>query len=415
LNISTFAELNLAEPILRAVLAENYTIPTPIQAKCIPPLLEKSDILGIAQTGTGKTAAFSLPLLHHIAIERPNLLPKKPLVLILAPTRELAVQIGDSVKAYGKFIPVRHAVVYGGVGQGPQVKALQAGIHILVATPGRLMDLMQQGFVDLSSVKTLVLDEADRMLDMGFINDIRRIAAKIPAQRHTLMFSATMPKEIAHLADSLLREPVRINVAPTSEPAERVEQRVVFIEKKNKLALLSEILADPAITRALVFARTKHGADRLSRQLERLGINADAIHGDKAQNARQRALNDFKSGAVRILVATDIAARGIDVDDISHVINYDLPQEPESYVHRIGRTARAGASGIALSFCDETERDQLRLIEMLIRREIPVVENHPYHSAEVAAGGSGAIPKGSSRSFRPGGGRRGRPSGRTTW
>ncbi len=375
----TFRDLRLSEPLLRAVLAEGYTTPTPIQVKAIPHVLEGRDVLGCAQTGTGKTAAFALPILHRLGQARPQDHRQIPTirVLILAPTRELAAQIGESFHTYGRNTPLRHTVIFGGVSQYHQARALRDGIDILVATPGRLLDLMRQGLVDLRHVEVLVLDEADRMLDMGFIRDIRKIVAKVPTQRQTLLFSATMPAEIRELANAILRRPVSVQVAAASIAADTVEQSVYFVEKTSKPAMLEYFLNNNAITRALVFTRTKHGADRVARHLSRAGICAEAIHGNKSQNARERAMRRFKSSAPPVLVATDIAARGLDIDEISHVINYDLPNEPETYVHRIGRTGRAGASGLAVSFCGSDERPYLRDIERLIRKPIPLGPNKP--------------------------------------
>ncbi|NLE61986.1 MAG: DEAD/DEAH box helicase [Planctomycetes bacterium] len=374
-----FEDLRLSEPILRAVVAEGYTIPTPIQVKAIPHVLEGRDVLGCAQTGTGKTAAFALPILQRLGQTQPRD-PRNTRtirVLVLAPTRELAAQIGDSFRVYGRNTPLRHTVIFGGVNQNPQARALREGIDILVATPGRLLDLMEQGLVDLQHVQVLVLDEADRMLDMGFIRDIRRIVAKVPTKRQTLLFSATMPAEIRELANEILRKPVSVQVAAASIAADTVMQSVYFVEKTGKPEMLKHFLNNNAITRALVFTRTKHGADRVARHLSRAGICAEAIHGNKSQNARTRAMARFKSSSPPVLVATDIAARGLDIDEISHVINYDLPNEPETYVHRIGRTGRAGASGLAVSFCGSEERPYLKDIERLIRRPIPVSPDKP--------------------------------------
>jgi ATP-dependent RNA helicase RhlE len=373
----TFSELGIAEPLCRALATENYTTPTPIQARAIPLLLQGRDLLGIAQTGTGKTAAFALPILQHLAKPQTTLAPKSVRALILAPTRELAVQIGDSFATYGRHTGLRHAVILGGVSQSTQVKALARGVDILVATPGRLLDLAQQRHVDLRHVSHLVLDEADRMLDMGFIRDVRKIVAMLPKQRQSLLFSATMPNDVETLAREMLRNPERIEVTPKVVTVEMIDQRVYFVETASKRKLLVDLLSDPAMTRVIVFTRTKHHANRVSDYLDMAGVKADAIHGNKSQNARQRALENFRSGHARVLVATDIAARGIDVDGVSHVINFELPNEPESYVHRIGRTARAGATGIAISFCDATERTFLRDIERLIRRPIPVVGDQP--------------------------------------
>jgi ATP-dependent RNA helicase RhlE len=380
----SFAQLDLVEPIQRALRAENYQTPTPIQAQAIPHLLAGRDLLGIAQTGTGKTAAFALPILQRLAAERVQPVRNSMRALILTPTRELAVQIHDSFRAYGRFLPLRAAVIYGGVGQKPQTDALARGPDIVVATPGRLLDLMQQGHVRLDRVAVFVLDEADRMLDMGFIHDVKRVIAKLPQARQSLLFSATMPSEVERLANGILKTPQRVEVTPQATTVERIEQRVLFVDSADKRALLAEMLKDPAIARALVFTRTKHGANRVAEQLDKIGVAADAIHGNKSQSARQRALDDFRRGKTRVLVATDIAARGIDIDGITHVINYELPNVPESYVHRIGRTARAGADGIALSFCDASERAFLKDIEKLTRQRLAVVENHRFHRAGAA-------------------------------
>jgi ATP-dependent RNA helicase RhlE len=371
-----FHELKLIDPLLRAVRAEGYDEPTPIQRQAIPHVLAEKDLIGCAQTGTGKTAAFALPILQRL------MLANKPRgvmrVLVLSPTRELATQIGESFAAYGRHTGLKQTVVFGGVGQQPQVQAVRRGVDILVATPGRLLDLMNQGIVKLNTIEIFVLDEADRMLDMGFIHDVRRIINTLPTKRQTLLFSATMPQDIQDLADQILIRPVRVEVAPQATTVEQVEQSVFFVNKQDKRALLAHLLGDKAIRRVLVFTRTKHGANKLVQQLERDFIQAEAIHGNKSQSARERALANFKSGKTRVLVATDIAARGLDVEDVTHVINYDLPNEPESYVHRIGRTARAGASGIAYSFCDTEERAYLRDIEKLIRLRVPVITEHPY-------------------------------------
>jgi ATP-dependent RNA helicase RhlE len=370
----TFRALGLNEPILRAVDGEGYTTPTPIQSQAIPHVLAARDLLGCAQTGTGKTAAFALPILHRLmpAGRSPQARGRAIRVLVLSPTRELASQIGESFRAYGRHTAIRETVVFGGVGQQPQTRALQQGVDILVATPGRLLDLMNQGFIDLGAVEIFVLDEADRMLDMGFMPDVRRIIAKLPSRRQTLMFSATMPAPIARLADSILRDPVRIHIAPVKATTKLIQQSVLFVPRHCKSRLLAEYLSTRPVTRALVFTRTKHGADRVALQLNRAGIPAEAIHGNKSQSSRQRTLAGFKSNRTQILVATDIAARGIDVEGISHVLNFDMPQEPEMYIHRIGRTGRAGASGVAVSLCDEEERDQLRAIEQLIGQALPI-------------------------------------------
>ncbi|MBI4799493.1 MAG: DEAD/DEAH box helicase [Desulfarculus sp.] len=376
--LTSFAELNLLPPLRRALDHLGYAVPTPIQAQAIPHLLAGRDLLGCAQTGTGKTAAFALPMLQRLAQDRRRPAPKAARALVLTPTRELAVQIADSFRAYGRHLPLTMAVVYGGVGHIPQVRACARGVDVLVATPGRLLDLMGQGLIRLDSLEVFVLDEADRMLDMGFLPDIKRVLSVLPARRQTLFFSATMPPAIAGLADGMLKDPVKVAVTPAATPVELIEQRVLFVSQADKRALLGEVLKDAGITRALIFTRTKHGADRVARQLDGLNVATGVIHGNKSQNARQQALDLFRSGRTRVLVATDIAARGIDVEGISHVINYDLPHEPESYVHRIGRTGRAGAEGVAISFCGSDERAQLRQIEKLIHQSVPVVEDHPF-------------------------------------
>ena len=375
----SFDDLDLIAPLRRAVAHENYTQPTPIQAQAIPYLLDGRDVLGVAQTGTGKTAAFALPILQHLA-RRPERAGRPPIrALVLSPTRELAAQIGESFASYGRFLHIRHMVIFGGVNQTPQVRALERGVDVLVATPGRLLDLLEQGFVDLGHVEFFVLDEADRMLDMGFIRDIRRVLKVLPQQRQNLLFSATMPQSIMDLAAAFLDRPERVEVTPPARTADRVEQSVMFVERTEKKDLLAHLLRQPDLGQALVFTRTKHGANRLVKQLERDGIGAAAIHGNKSQSARTRALDAFRSGDLNVLVATDLASRGLDVDGISHVYNYDLPNEPESYVHRIGRTARAGRSGVAVSFCDETEGEYLRDIEKLTGVEIPVDTDHAWH------------------------------------
>ena len=372
-----FSDLGLADPIQRALTAKNYTSPTPIQARAIPELLKGRDVLGIAQTGTGKTAAFALPILQQLSRGHEHRKPRSPRALILAPTRELAIQIGDEFRAYGKHLHLRHTVIFGGVGQAPQVKALGRGVDIVVATPGRLLDLMNQRQISLGAVEYLVLDEADRMLDMGFVRDVRKIIAAMPRARQSLLFSATMPNAVARLSGDILNHPVRIEVTPQATPIERIEQSVYHVNAPDKLALLSTILKDPACSRVIVFSRTKHRANRIAERLDKWGVAADAIHGNKSQGARQRALKRFRAGEARVLVATDIAARGIDVDGVSHIINFELPNEPESYVHRIGRTARAGAGGAAFSFCDPSERGYLRDIERLIRCRLTVVGEEP--------------------------------------
>ncbi len=378
----SFEKLNLIEPISRALKAEGYTAPTPIQEQAIPVLLERNDLLGCAQTGTGKTAAFAIPILQLLHQDELYVAqPRGIKALILTPTRELAIQIGDSFTAYGRFLKLSHTVIYGGVSQHTQTQALRAGVDILIATPGRLLDLMNQRFVKLDHLKILVLDEADRMLDMGFIHDVKRIVAKVPAKRQTLLFSATMPNEISNLANSILTNPKRIDVAPVSSTADTIQQLVYFVEKGNKRKLLHHLLEDASIKNVLVFTRTKHGANRVAKDLQKAHIGAEAIHGDKSQNQRQRALTNFKTGQIRVLVATDIAARGIDVDNLSHVINFELPNVPETYVHRIGRTGRAGANGISISFCDEEEKEYLQDIQQLIGKNIPAVKEHPYAAA----------------------------------
>lgn len=373
----SFKNLRLIEPILKALDEEGYETPTQIQQKSIIPILEHKDILGCAQTGTGKTAAFTIPILQLLQEQREasNSRTKNIDVLILTPTRELAIQIGESIAAYGRHLRLKHLVIFGGVSQHAQVNSIRNGIDILVATPGRLLDLMQQGFISLSNIKFFVLDEADRMLDMGFIHDVKKIIAKLPVKRQSLFFSATMPPEISQLADMLLKNPVKVEVTPISSTAEMIQQAVYFIEKNDKQGLLIDILKDRSIESLLVFTQMKHAADKLSKRLNAAGINAAAIHGNKSQNARQTALENFKSKKVRVLVATDIAARGIDIDQLSHVLNYELPNVPETYVHRIGRTGRAGASGIALSFCSSEERSYLKDIEKLIKKSIPVKKN----------------------------------------
>jgi ATP-dependent RNA helicase RhlE len=374
----TFNDLRIAEPILLALKTEGYSTPTPIQQQAIPIVLRGRDLLGCAQTGTGKTAAFSIPILQILG-ETPS--HKKGIrALILTPTRELAIQIDESIAAYGRNSGLKHTVVFGGVSQHGQVSRLRGGVDILTATPGRLLDLIHQRIISLRDIEIFVLDEADRMLDMGFINDVKRIVAMLPERRQNLFFSATMPGPIQNLADRILQNPEKVEVTPVSSTVEKIDQSIYMVEKPDKKALLHHVLKDGNMKRVLVFTRTKHGADKVVKDLNKAGIKAEAIHGNKAQNARQRALQGFKNGTIRILVATDIAARGIDVDDITHVINYEIPNEPETYVHRIGRTARAGASGIAISFCDEEERAYLRDIERLIKIKIPVEKDQPYNS-----------------------------------
>lgn len=375
----TFENLKLIEPILKALKEEGYSTPTPIQEKSIPTLLLGKDLLGCAQTGTGKTAAFSIPILQKL-YKTDNRQGIK--ALILTPTRELAIQIGECFEAYGKYTGLRHTVIFGGVGQKPQTDELKRGIQILVATPGRLLDLINQGFINLKTLDFFVLDEADRMLDMGFIHDIRRIVKLLPTRRQTLFFSATMPPEIEKLANTMLTDPEKVEVTPASSTVDTISQSVYFVEKKEKKDLLLHLLKNPEIESVLIFTRTKYGADKLARILNKAGIGAEAIHGNKSQNARQRALTGFKSHSLRVLIATDIAARGIDVDQLSHVINYELPNIPETYVHRIGRTGRAGHDGIAISFCESEELPYLKDIQKLIGKNIPVTKEHPFITSD---------------------------------
>lgn len=375
-----FEDLGLIDPLLKALKTEGYTQPTPIQQQAIPIILQRTDLLGCAQTGTGKTAAFALPILQLLhADPYYNKEPRSIKTLILTPTRELAIQIGESFAAYGKNLRLKHTVIFGGVSQGSQTIALRNGVDILIATPGRLLDLINQKFVHLHHLKIFVLDEADRMLDMGFIHDVKKVIVKIPEKRQTLFFSATMPQEIQKLANSILSEPKKVEVSPPSSTADTIEQAIYFVEKADKKKLLIYVLNDNSIRSALVFTRTKHGADKIVKDLVKAGISTEAIHGNKSQTARQKALSMFKKGQLKALIATDIAARGIDIDDLAHVINYDLPNVPETYIHRIGRTGRAGASGIALSFCDEEEMDYLKDIQKLIGKIIPVTSEQPYH------------------------------------
>lgn len=381
----TFNDLDIIEPIIVALNKKGYTQPTPIQQKAIPYLLSGKDVFGCAQTGTGKTAAFAIPILQLLYNSRSFNLNSKIKALILAPTRELALQIDENIATYNVNLGLKHAVIFGGVSQESQVKSLRNGIDILTATPGRLLDLMAQGFVKLDAIEFFVLDEADRMLDMGFINDIRKIIARLPAKRQTMFFTATVPAEIRELANSLLHHPESVNAAPVSTPAATVKQSVYYVEKTDKRDLLKHLLKAEEIDHVLVFTRTKRGADRVAKDLNKSGIRAEAIHGDKSQGARQRALSGFKSRTIRVLVATDIAARGIDVDKLSHVINYELPEQAETYVHRIGRTGRAGAEGTALSFCTTEEREYLRDINKLVKNNISVVNDHPYRSTGVVA------------------------------
>lgn len=408
----TFKNLGLIVPLLEAVAKQGYTEPTPIQAQAIPHILQGKDLIGIAQTGTGKTAAFVLPLLQLMSQSPRRVAPRSPRTLVLAPTRELAAQIDDSFATYGSFMRFRHAVIFGGVGQGPQVRALYSGVDALVATPGRLLDLMNQGHVSLGHLEFLVLDEVDRMLDMGFINDVKKVIARLPAHRQSVFFSATMPQKISELARSLLRNPVRVEVAPQATTVKLVQQKVLFVDEGNKNAVLLELLRHRDLSCVLIFTRTKRRANKVAEMLSKHGVRADAIHGNKSQGQRTRALDNFKAGHARVLVATDIAARGIDVDDITHVINYDLPvDQADNYVHRIGRTARAGAEGTAYSLCASYERDALRDIEKLIRMRIEVM-SHPYHSnaARDAVGAAARPPPKQPR----GGQRRPRPTRQNT-
>jgi ATP-dependent RNA helicase RhlE len=372
-----FDELKIITPILKALNTEGYTIPTPIQVKAIPVILEGKDLVGCAQTGTGKTAAFAVPLLQNLYNDKSNIRGLRTIkALILTPTRELAVQIGESLAAYGKHTGLKHTVIFGGVSQHPQTNALRAGVDILVATPGRLLDLMNQKYIKLDYIKMFVLDEADRMLDMGFSHDMKKIIARLPVKRQTLLFSATMPAEITNLVDVILKKPVKVEVTPASSTVDSIEQAVYFVDQKDKTSLLIQLLNNRSIDSALVFTRTKHGADKVVKALAKASINAQAIHGNKSQGARQLALNDFKLKRTRVLIATDIASRGIDVQELSHVINYDLPNVPETYVHRIGRTGRAGLGGMAVSFCDREEKAYLYDIQKLISKKIPIMRDH---------------------------------------
>jgi len=391
----SFENLNLIEPIKKALKTEGYTTPTPIQEKSIPIILNHKDLLGCAQTGTGKTAAFAIPILQLLSAEEApqDRGVRQIRALILTPTRELAIQIGESFEAYGRHTNLKYKVIFGGVPQHSQTVALRSGIDVLIATPGRLLDLMDQRFVHLREVKMFVLDEADRMLDMGFINDVKRIISKLPAKRQTLFFSATMPLEIQHLASTILTNPVMVEITPVVETTNLIKQSVYFVEKSDKKSLLLHLLKDAKVESALIFTRTKHGADKVVKDLEKAGIDSAAIHGNKSQNARQTALSNFKSKRTRILVATDIAARGIDVDDLSHVINFELPNVPETYVHRIGRTGRAGANGIAISFCDAEEKQYLKDINKLIAKTIPVVLDQPYPMSNTSLEGNLSVPK----------------------
>jgi len=400
--VMEFKSLNIIKPILQALEKEKYVEPTPIQEKAIPLLLKNEDMIGIAQTGTGKTAAFVVPILQKLHEKNGNNKSKSPKALILAPTRELALQISDSFKTYGQFLSLKHTEVYGGVGMNPQIRALRNGIDILIATPGRLLDLMNQGRVNLKEVEYFVLDEADRMLDMGFFKDINKIASVLPKEKQSLFFSATMSKDITKLTNKFLNNPIRMEITPQFTPIERIKQRVFFIDQENKIELLLDLLGNEKMECSLIFVRTKHKADKIARMLNQKRIRVDTIHGNRSQNQRIQALNDFKSGKIRILVATDIAARGIDVDNISHVINYDLPNEPENYIHRIGRTARAGTNGIAYSFCSADERNYLNEIEKMIKTKTPH-EDHKYHSIKAKdAVGKDARPKPRRQGFNQG-------------
>ncbi|NJR20362.1 MAG: DEAD/DEAH box helicase, partial [Hyphomonadaceae bacterium] len=388
-NMTTFADFGFAEPILNAIAGEGYEQPTAIQLQAIPPAMQSLDILGLAQTGTGKTAAFALPLLHHLSQNRSHAGAKSCRALILCPTRELAGQIADSLRTYGKFVGLSGALVYGGANMRKQINSMERGVDILIATPGRLIDLMKQRAIRLDKVEHLILDEADQMLDMGFIKPIRLIVGEIPKSRQTSLFSATMPKEIAHLAEELLTDPKRIQVAPLSSPAERVDQKLIMVGQVNKQLVLQDICNQADVKRAMIFVRTKHGAEKVLDKLEAQGMSADAVHGNKSQNAREQALEKFRKGQTRLLVCTDVAARGIDVDGVTHVFNFDLPVVPEAYVHRIGRTARAGTEGVSISFCAPHERDNLRDIERLIKKSITKIDNKmaraPVHKQPVAA------------------------------
>jgi ATP-dependent RNA helicase RhlE len=408
----SFEKLNLIEPILSALKKEGYTTPTPIQEQAIPILLEGNDLLGCAQTGTGKTAAFAIPILQLLT-QNPGHTGNKRAIrsLIVTPTRELAIQIGESFASYGRNLNLRHTVIFGGVNQFSQVNALKAGIDILICTPGRLLDLVQQRHVNLSHIQMFVLDEADRMLDMGFVNDVKRIIKLIPERRQSLFFSATMPKTIQELANSILTTPKKVEVTPVSSTAEKIEQAIYFVDQAKKNDLLVHVLQDKSIKSALVFTRTKHGADKVVKLLQKHSIKAEAIHGNKSQNHRQRALSNFKGGHTRVLVATDIAARGIDIDELAFVVNFEIPNIPETYVHRIGRTGRAGAEGKAISFCDIEERAYLRDIQKLIGLEIPVVNVHPFPAENKPAPGVAQKPQGKKPFSRSGGGKSHRGSG----
>jgi ATP-dependent RNA helicase RhlE len=380
--------MELYAPLCRALAEEGYETPTPIQSQAIPAAMDGQDILGCAQTGTGKTAAFALPILDFIGVEKLSTKPRSPIALVLAPTRELAIQIGESFRVYGKHVRFEQALVYGGVGQAQQVNALRRGVHVLTATPGRLIDLLDQGHVNLGDIEIFVLDEADRMLDMGFMPALKRIIARLPKERQSMFFSATMPPKIRELSEQLLFNPISVNVTPKSSSVAQIEQRVYMVDRSHKLDALRDLLGSNEVGQSIVFTRTKHGANALARKLERFGFSATAIHGNKSQNARQRALEDFRKQEVTVLVATDVAARGIDIDGISHVINYDMPVEAESYVHRIGRTGRAGATGVAISFCTSEERPELKAIEQLIGKKLVVEQPTRNGTASASAANS---------------------------
>lgn len=408
----TFNNLQLIEPILKALTKEGYTDPTPIQSQAIPAILQRKDVLGCAQTGTGKTAAFTIPILQLMQEQKDLQIEngKRGQALILTPTRELAIQIGESIEAYGRFLKLKHTVIFGGVSQYKQVLDIRNGVDFIVATPGRLLDLMQQKILYLNNIQFFVLDEADRMLDMGFVQDVKRIISKLPVKRQTLFFSATMPNEIQQLANILLTNPVKVEVTPSSSTVEIIQQSVYYAEKNNKQALLVHLLKDASIETVLVFTQMKYAADRLTAQLNKAGIRTEAIHGNKSQNARQKALENFKNRKTRVLVATDIAARGIDIDELTHVVNYELPNIPETYVHRIGRTGRAGASGTAISFCDWSEKIYLRDIQKLIQKDIDVIKDHPFDVVTMH-GSQSVLTNNLSNNSRMAG--RGKRSGRT--
>ena len=415
-----FTDLNLIEPIAKAIKEQGYTTPTPIQERSIPDILQGRDFLGCAQTGTGKTAAFSIPILQNLSKNKISNNHIK--ALILTPTRELAIQIEENINAYGKYLPLKQLVIFGGVKQGNQEAALKKGVDILVATPGRLLDFIAQGIISLKNLEIFVLDEADRMLDMGFVHDVKRVIKLLPQRRQTLFFSATMPGEIQKLANSILNNPVKVEVTPVSSTADTIKQSVYFVERENKLNLLSHILKNDIADSVLVFARTKHGADKIARKLQKDNISAEAIHGNKSQNARQNALNNFKSGKTRVLVATDIAARGIDIDELKFVINFELSDVSETYVHRIGRTGRAGAEGTSISFVDGLDLLNLKNTEKLIGKKIPIIKDHPFHSDDLVAekrdsnnkpvrsGGESQGPKQPSRAPKSNGNRKKKPS-----